>query len=701
MTRMCLGRARALSAAVLLLTTSTTALAQNTAGRPATPGPVLEEIIVTGDRPDSFGSEYVQAGTFRNARVIDTPLTISVIPRELIDAQQALTILDALRNSAGVTTAQINSAIYNNLAIRGIPVENRGNYRLNGTLPIVNLIDLPLENKARVEALKGASALYYGFTTPSGIINLTTKRPGKDPVTDATLFGNSNGAVGAHVDVSRRFGEFGARVNAVGATVDTGIDRTDGGRSLGSVALDWEPTDKLKLQLDAEYIYKTVSEPTGWQLPAPTAGVIVLPALQDPKKNLGGKWMYGKGEEYNVLGRVQYDLAPNWSVSVDAGLSDLIRDRRYSAFRDYNLVTGNGTVEVTLTNGNAYRNEMLRAEIAGAFATGPLTHELVAGFSQNNRKTEVPSNPTVRYAQNLFDPRELPETGLPVRVIANPSWIRDRGYYVFDRVKVGEYLQVLAGVRKTEYSDISLRTRYETENTSYAGGVVVKPVEWVSIYGTFIEGLEAGGIAPVNAINANESLPAGTSEQWEVGLKVEPIDRLLLTVGYFDIERPSSFLNAARVFVQDGRTVYKGWELSATGEITEELSIYASALFLDAKTENAATAAVIGRRTENTAEFTGSLFLEYKLPFVEGLSISGGVFYVGDRAVNAANNAFVPGYTLVDVGARYNVDLFGNDTTFRLNVENVFDKKYWAATGSSLLGQGLPMAAKFSVTTRF
>src|SRR5579883_2862129 len=121
--------------------------------------PKLETIMVTADRERSFSADYIQAGTFRNAKQIDTPLTVTVIPKELLDSEDARSILDALRNTAGVTTAQINGAIYNDLSIRGIAVENRGNYRLNGTLPVVNLIDLPLEDKARVEVLKGVSAL--------------------------------------------------------------------------------------------------------------------------------------------------------------------------------------------------------------------------------------------------------------------------------------------------------------------------------------------------------------------------------------------------------------------------------------------------------------------------------------------------------------------------------------------------------------
>src|SRR5205807_7927733 len=119
---------------------------------------------------------------------------------------------------------------------------------------------------------------------------------------------------------------------------------------------------------------------------------------------------------------------------------------------------------------------------------------------------------------------------------------------------------------------------------------------------------------------------------------------------------------------------------------------------LDAFQESGA-AAVIGKRIENTAEFTGSVFLEYKMPFVQGLRVSAGAFHVGNRAVNAANNAFAPGYTTFDCGASYVADLLSHDLTFRLNGENITGVRYWSATGSSLLAQGLPRVVKFSVSS--
>src|SRR5262249_49675239 len=220
----------AISAAAFVSTPCSFAQSKSDASESASPA--LEEIVVSADRKNSFSADLVQAGSFRGARQLDTPLTVNVVPDALIQSQQAQGLLDALRNTAGISPAQISTVTYSNIAIRGINVENRSNYRLNGILPIVNLVDLPLEDKERVETLKGASALYYGFTTPAGIVNLTMKRPTSDPYIAATLLGNNHGALDAAVDASNTWGLFGARVNAVYGSVDTGIDHTHGERSL-------------------------------------------------------------------------------------------------------------------------------------------------------------------------------------------------------------------------------------------------------------------------------------------------------------------------------------------------------------------------------------------------------------------------------------------------------------------------------------
>ncbi|MXP25947.1 TonB-dependent siderophore receptor [Altererythrobacter indicus] len=660
--------------------------------------PQLDDIVVTADRPDSFGADYVQAGTFRDSRLIDTPLTVTVLPKSVLDAQQARSVFDAARNTAGVTQAQLNTTIYSNLSIRGIPVDNTTNFRLNGVLPVITFVDMPMEDKSRVEVLKGAASLYYGFASPSGVVNLVSKRPEADPLTGLEIFGDDHGTIGGAIDISRPLGNAGVRVNAGGASLETGIARTDGHRWFSSAAFDWQATNKLSFQFDAGYIYKTITEPTEYVLPSAVNGHITVPAAQPASRNVGGKWMQAKGWETNLLARARYDFSSSWSASFAVGQSYLQRDRRYSSFSGYDLGTGDGTLSVAMTKNSNYRNVIYRGDITGAFATGPIEHQLLIGASINNRDIEIPAATRFSMAQNLYDPVPVPERAIPPRVIQAADSIRDSGVYIFDRASLGDWLQATIGYRKAHYRDRSLTGVYKTNPDTWSYGVLVKPANWASAYANYIEGLESGGIAQQIAKNAGEQLPAALSKQREIGLKVEPLHRLLLTVAWFQVDRASTYINADGYYVQDGRARYQGIEFGGSGEITPNLSVSMSGVFLDAKQRSGA-ADIIGNRIENSARFSGSAFVEYKVPMVQGLTINAGIFRVGRRPVNTLNQGYAPGYTTLDLGAGYNTIIAGRSTNFRVYASNVTGKRYWAATGSNLAAPGLPATIRFSIST--
>lgn len=659
-----------------------------------------EEIVVTADRRNSFGQDYLQAGAFRDARIIDTPLTVSVVSRELLDAQQAGSILDAARNTAGVTQSQLNATIYSNLSIRGIAVDNLTNFRFNGILPIINFIDMPIENKDRVEILKGAAGLYYGFASPSGIVNLVSSRPTNDPVNRVSLMGNLHGTFGGHLDIGRKWGDVGLRVNAAASSLETGVDRTTGRRFFTSAAFDWEVTDGLTLQLDAEYIDKSITEATELVLPAAVNGVVTVPPLQKASKNVGATWLLSEGYEYNLLARLKYEISKDWDISFGVGESYLNRDRRYSSFSGYNLATGNGTLGLALTHGNDYRARIARGDLAGVIKTGPIKHNILIGASHYTRASNIPAATRYSFVQNLYDPVIIPEQPTPARTITSISRVRESAFFIFDRASLGEWLNVMIGYRKTDYQDRSLTTTYKASPDSWSYGALVKPMPWLSVYGNYIEGLESGGIVPQIATNAGQVLPAALSKQREFGVKIEPKRGFLITGAYFDIDRASAYLNAANLFVQDGQATYKGFEFSASGELTQDLSLSVSGVFLDA-VQKTGSAAVIGNRIENTSKFSGSVFAEYRIAALDGLRISAGAFRTGRRASNAANTAFVPGYTTFDLGLRYETELGGHPTAFRLYGENIGGRRYWAATGSSLLQQGVPRTVKFSIATSF
>lgn len=669
----------------------------------AKPSPVLEEIVVSADRSASFGAELVQAGTFRNARLIDTPLTVNVVSRTVLDAQAATGLYDALRNTAGVSRSQLNGATYDNIAIRGILVENRGNYRLNGSLPVVNLIDLPLENKQRVEVLKGVSALYYGFAPPSGIINMTTKRAEREPIAYMQASGTDRGSYTGHVDLGSRFGsdaQFGLRFNGVWGHLDPGIDRVDGERSLAAAAFDWNLSDSTMLQLDLEHIRKDISEPAAIALLPAAGAVITLPPIPDSTMNLADEWQRYDATATNGVARLQTKWSDSIATLVEFGQSETERDRAFSQFQGYDLASGAGTLRIFMTHGQYYRNRNGRLEIAAAFATGPVTHELVIGATRNERFQNGIGSQIVDLPQNLYAPMAVPSRTITAALTRKPSTITDDGIYLFDRMRIGEHWQVIAGTRYSDYENETPTTRYKKSDLTPSLGVVFKPADNWSIYGTYLEGLEEGGIAPANTVNAFEVLPPAVSEQYELGVKLEAAHGLALTLAGFQIERPSAFTLNNR-FVQDGRARYRGIEFVAAGELTTDLSLIASGVWLDAEQVAAANAQLIGKRPENTPEYTTSLFAEYRLPMVEGLALNVGAFYISNRAVNTLNQAYIDGVTTYSAGARYHFEISERAVTTQLNVENLTDKNYWNSAGNGLLGVGAPRTVKLSASVSF
>jgi iron complex outermembrane receptor protein len=661
----------------------------------------LREVRVTSDRQGSFSSRNVQVGAFRDQDPLDVPLTNNVITREVLDAQQARTLFDALRNTAGVTRSQLSGSTYDNISIRGILVENRGNYRLNGSLPVINLIDIPLENKERVEVLKGASSLYYGLVPPSGVVNFVTKRAGVTPVTSFTTSVNHHGAADVHADIGRRFadGRMGLRMNAVAGTVDPGIDHVDGNRGLFSLAYDWRVSPGFSLRADLEHYRKDVSEQAAIANPRAVGGVITLPPVPDNKRNLAGPWQRYDAQATNALLRADIALGDSWALTLETGRARTERDRRFSQLNNLDVGTGAGSLAIFFAEGQRYTNTNHRAEATGRFGTGAVQHELTVGYTTNRREAySGDSAPLVNVPQNLYNPI-VPAAITPAAFRqGTTSEIRDKGLYVFDRVSLGERWQLLGGLRASDYSNTSATSRYNASKTSPNLSVLYKLRPDTTLYASYLEGLEETGTAPANRANVGEILAPAVNKQREIGLKTRALGSLLTQVALFEIDRPQTTVDAGNRFVLGGKSRYRGLEASASGELGRHFALTASMLLLDAEIVQVGTnnAAELGRTPENTPRRTFSIFGEYRLPQVPGLALSAGAFHVGERAVNNLNQAYVGGYTTVSLGARYTTRMSGRNVTLQANLDNAFDKDYWATAGNGLLGTGAPRALRLA-----
>ena len=454
-----------------------------------------------------------------------------------------------------------------------------------------------------------------------------------------------------------------------------------------------------------------VSEQALIDIPAAVGGVITLPVVPDAKQNLAGEWQKYDANATNLLFRTDYTLNDNWSVLFEAGKARTERDRNLARFRNYDLTTGEGTLNTSFSRGQWWENENYRTELFGRLPGELVTHELSFGHTANERPQDArraltASGASVNQSQNLYNPRPVPERSPTTAFGPSPLTIKDRGWYVSDHMLIGEKWQAMLGARSSRYENSSIN--FKADKVTPSASLMYKPIPGVSLYGNYLEALEESGTAPTNPdiTNAGSVLPPALSKQKEIGVKAEIAQGVLLQAAYFDIKKPSATYTPSstavpRTFVMNGLSHYKGIELAASGEVTKRLALIASVLFMNAKQLNAENVATFGKVPENTPERTASLFAEYRLQDVPGLALSGGLYYVGKRAVNDSNQAFIDSYTTLSLGARYTTHLAGKRTTYQAVIDNATDKNYWATAGNGLLGVGAPRTLKLTAKMEF
>lgn len=674
--------------------------------RPAPPAdaPTLSPVTVRAATAQGFAPNTVEAGSFRGSDIMDVPSTVNVVTREVLELQGAAGLFDALRNTAGVTRQQNGGETWDQLVVRGIGVENRSNYRLNGSMPVLNFGQISMENKERVEVLKGASALYYGFTSPAGIVNLVTKRAGAQPVTSLGLVVDQYGTALATVDVGRRLGDaqqFGLRVNAAGGALGSYLNGVDNGnRGFASAAFDWRVTDRLTLKADLEFDHRKTTEQVGVALRTAVNGAITLPNPVDAKKPVGPDMAKFETSTRNAQVRADYALSDNWALTVEAGQSQVERDRKLAIFSFANnaaVATGAGNIRGNIQTLQA-QTDMLRAELFGSFAALGVQHNLTLGAT----RTRYGQDPIYQQiytvaAQNLYNPVPITNVvygAVPTTATTAALDTQDTGLYALDQIQLADQWQLMLGLRHSRYQSDQGTAHYDDSKTTPMAALVYKLSPDLSVYTSYANGLEQGDTAPTGTANVGERLAPGVSKQKELGMRWRTAGGTLLSAALFHINRPGYYTNTSNIYTANGEQNYTGIELATQGQLTRQLAWQTSAQWLDAEFRNI-NASYNGKRPENTAKQTASAFLSYALASVPGLSVNGGAYYTGRRPVNDLNQAWLGGVTLYSLGARYATRLAGYQTSLQLNVDNLADKQYWAA-GGTRLAAGAPRTAKLT-----
>ncbi|MBK8815584.1 MAG: TonB-dependent receptor plug domain-containing protein [Methylococcaceae bacterium] len=135
---------------------------------------------------DPYNRDYVlpkaTAGTKTNTPIMETPLNVQVISKQVLKDQQVIRLRQALKNVSGVTagTAIGGSDRSSGITLRGFDSETffRNGFRLQS-----GSANREFANVESVEVLKGPAAILYGLVEPGGMVNVTASSRRLRPIT--------------------------------------------------------------------------------------------------------------------------------------------------------------------------------------------------------------------------------------------------------------------------------------------------------------------------------------------------------------------------------------------------------------------------------------------------------------------------------------------------------------------------------------
>lgn len=668
-----------------------------------------------GTAHDGYRSNTVSSvGNLGSMKIQDTPYSFSVLPQDLIKNVQA-TSPQSLFDIAPTLDVNLpeSAAVTTRVESRGFKIDSAEDGMRFLTF---NFGPVPIEDKERIEVLNGLGGFLYGSTDPGGMLNYVLKRPTAERLATVTT-GYYAGSGYFHADLGGPIGDgrFGYRLNIVDQSGAQPVDHQSIQRSLFSGALDWHLTDRLLLQFDAAHQDYRLDGPstlwalTGLNIPAP-----------DASKNWSEPFSYAQFNDTNAGLRLKWDI--NDDLSFRAGYK-----YRYNSSRDVGVqnlaISPNGSYSqfVNKLADQISSDQAAYALFDASLMTGSIKHKITAGVFGNKDYGSVPldNNPRVTVPGfNFFNPAlDGPAQQAAATAAANlitglkPNAVFQQDYnynaVLGDVVEFDPSLSAIVGanyvtIRSNTFTNGVPATSYSRSKITPSASLIYKVVPAVSAYATYIQGLESGGVAGLTSgglpvTNPGAAAPT-TDTQYEVGVKAN-IGESLLTFALFDINKASQVFtpnaaNTAVTFANDGREEHKGMELTLTGKVARDLTLFGGVTAFDAKiTQQPGSPQLVGKRPVGVSPFMAKLYAEYAIHPIPGLSVNGGFQYYGNAPLNNQNTASTPGYFVENVGARYETRLLRTPTVFRLNVLNVANKNYWingGVQGGGTAVEGLP-----------
>ncbi|WP_313441450.1 TonB-dependent receptor [Novosphingobium sp.] len=675
-------------------------------------------IIVNGQQVDA--DKVTAVGPWGARDIADTPYSDSVMSNDQIQNTVARD-LDQLYKMNPVVQATAPTSVfgYPSVTIRGF-AQSVGIF--DGLRLSSYTYGLSTEEIEKVEVMNGLSGFLYGPGNVGGVANYVLKRPTYERLTNVTVGNYGGSQYFAHADLGGKIDSAGTlayRFNASYANGETSKDDQHLKKWLVSGAVDWNIASNLLFQVEAAHTY--------WHLDRAdtrfyTAGLSGWPDAYDVSKTYTPAWTYNQTKSDRIGANLKYTLSE--AVSVRTAYMHKIDTREFLI--PYPIYKGTGWSMYSPTRALPYDtiSDSAYVYVDASFDTGGIGHKLTVGGSWDTYRVN-------QYSPNYIAP--LNPDGTPYVVPANvpledflnlpePSYTTERGprykanqatntnVIIGDDVTFTDTLSALIGFN---YSTIDTKafnatgaatSSYKESALTPTVSIIYKPVSGLTTYASYMESLEAGTVVPDDEnlyTNPGQIFSPMISRQYEVGAKYAFSDSLLLTSALFRIEKANSYTetdaNNMTTISQDGRQVHQGVELTLTGKVADNLNVVVGGTLMDLSIQKASNAALKGKSPTGASPLLLKGSVDYGIPGIEGLTLSGGLYYNGYKYQDAANLNKIDDYLLVDLGIRYRTTALGKPVTFNLYASNLTNKGYWASVNQL----GNPRNIAFSARAEF
>lgn len=644
------------------------------------------------------------SGTKFTEPVLNTPRTVTVLTKELLEDKNATSLREVARSTAGVTlgTGEGGNAFGDRFFIRGFDARN--DVFIDGIRdPAISI----RENffTEQVEILRGPASTMAGRGTAGGAINIVTKQATTEGnFTKAETTFGSDATKRVTVDVNQVLSPtLAVRVDGLYQDAKVaGRNYVTDDRWGTLAAVKWTPTDAIKVT--ANYVHTDLDG-------LPDFGVPYNTALRRPSTdvNVPRETYYGfVNRDFQKAKQDFGTVTGEFAITPDLTLTNRSR-AAHSVLNYIGTLPSNPTATtVSLASQSRYQTTDVLAnqtDLTYKFDVGGVKHTMVGGaeISRESVMRDTYAGLTSelagfqsggRITVPLLAPPNLFEFATQPQRAYNPTFINvdTKSAYVIETANWNDVVILNGGLRYDDYNitghTAATSTSVQSGMWNYNLGAVVKPLPYASLYAAYATStnpvgaeLDASGTAYGGLVVNNatfQALPPEMNKAAEVGTKWELFDRrLLLTASLFETQKSNARETVGNNILSTGVYRVRGIDLEAAGKITDRWSVFGGLVLMDTKVLQSIDPNSVGAQLANIAHQSFNLLTKYKFDDhweVGGQAVYASKIYGGTFA--AINGNVLPEHWRFDSFVEFKVD---KHMTAKLSVNNIFNTTYYDA----------------------